>query len=92
MSSRMMTINKKTTAKTTTKKFPNTPLPGIVKTDEVYQMVFAGAKREWANDEDGWQTVTYKRRPKRYRQKTQDLIEHIEETGFFSGQGRSYLD
>ena len=85
MSSRMMT-NKKTTAK----KFPNTPLPGIVKTDEVYQMVFAGAKREWANDEDGWQTVTYKRRRRGFK-KQQDTIEHVEEGGFFSGQGMSYL-
>ncbi len=73
------------------KKVPNTPLPGIVKTTDIYQPLFFGAKRPWLNDSEGWQTVSYKR-GRGYR-KQKDTIEHVEEeTGFFSGQGRSYLD
>jgi len=79
------------------KKVPNTPLPGIAKTNDVYQPLFFGAKRPWANDEEGWQTVSHKRPKGSRKYKTygakqpQDTIEHVEE-GFFSGQGRSYLD
>jgi len=80
------------------KKVSNTPLPGIAKRDNhFYQPLFFGAQRPWANDEEGWQTVAHKR-PKGSRkyktyggQQLQDTIEHVEE-GFFSGQGRSYLD
>ena len=76
------------------KKAPNTPLPGIVKrSNNFYQPLFFGAQRAWANDEEGWQTVGHKRGKgsRRYR-KQQDTIEHVEEVGFFSGQGMSYLD
>jgi hypothetical protein len=76
-------------------KVPNTPLPGITKrTNEFYQPLFFGAKRAWANDDEGWQTVNNKKAQRTRRSRpygSQDTIEHVEQ-GFFSGQDTSYLD
>lgn len=81
------------------KKVPNTPLPGIVKTNQVYQTPFFGAR---PNEEVEWTTVAYTRSKgsRKYRtygaQAPKETIEHVDQGFFssqrFSDQDRSYLD
>jgi len=41
----------------------NLPLPGLYNPEPyVYKTVFFGAKREWENEDEGWEPVRKKRR------------------------------
>jgi hypothetical protein len=54
----------------------NDPLPGInASARKPYKMVFFGAQRDWANDEEGWTRVMRHKRPNKKCRIQQDYTD-----------------